>query len=255
MNDLYFCGDIHGDYKEFIWAITRRFGIRNSAVVVVGDFGVGFDNTMNDLYSWSSKRLEDTNNTIYVLRGNHDDPEYFKSEDKYSFPRLRFLEDHKVYTIAGRTIYIIGGANSTDITYRLELNQKLAARGKDRRVWWEGEDLIKKYDDLPTKVDIIATHTAPLSFAPVIKKYEETPLWQYQKILEERKYLDHVLTEVNAKYWIYGHYHSSYSGSFGNLLYRGLGIMEFYECPPIEDENPQGEIKEEETVKKLEENE
>ena len=41
---------------------------------------------------------------------------------------------------------------------------------------------------------------------------------------------------------MYGHYHDHFSGSFGNLLYRGLGIMEIYEAPVIEEENPQGDI-------------
>lgn len=240
--NLYFSGDIHGDYKEFVWTITKKYGIRNSAILVLGDFGVGFDRTMYDLYQWSEKRLNDTNNVILAIRGNHDDPEYFKEENKYSYPRLRFLEDHKVYNICGRSIYTIGGANSTDISYRLEINQRLASKGKDRRVWWEGEDIIKKYDELPTKVDIIVSHSAPLSFLPVITRFPETPEWQYDKILEERRYLDYILENINAKYWIYGHYHNHYSGSFGDLLYKGLGIMEFYEVPEIINENPQGEI-------------
>jgi DNA repair exonuclease SbcCD nuclease subunit len=242
VDNLYFCGDIHRDYKELVWTITKRYGIRNSAIGVLGDFGVGFDNTTNDLYKWSEKRLEDTNNVIFAIRGNHDDPIYFTDEEKYSYPRLRFLEDHKIYRICGRDIYTIGGANSTDITYRLGTNQALAAKGKDRRVWWEDEGVIQQYGDLPTKADIIISHCAPLSFSPVITRFPETPEWQYEKILEERKYLDYVLENVNAKYWMYGHYHDHFSGSFGNLLYRGLGIMEIYEAPVIEEENPQGDI-------------
>lgn len=243
---LYFCGDIHGDYKEFIWNITKRYKIRDSVILELGDFGIGFNNTMDDLYSWSEKRLEDTGNVVVVIRGNHDDPEYFTNEEKYSFPRLKFLEDHQVYNLAGRTVYTIGGANSKDISFRLEDNQKLASSGKSNRVWWEGEDIVKKYEDLPDKVDVIVSHSAPLSFMPVICKYSETPEYQYDKILEERRYLNHVLTEVNAKYWLYGHYHDHYSGTFGDLLYRGLGIMEFYECPEIIEKNPQGEEKENE---------
>ena len=80
-----------------------------------------------------------------------------------------------------------------------------------------------------------------LSFLPVIQKFPETPGWQYDKILEERKYLDYVLKEINSDYWYYGHFHSHYSGSYGNLLYRGLGIMEFIEAGSIKDNNPQGE--------------
>lgn len=243
LKDLYFCGDVHGDYKELVWTIVNKYGLKDSAILVLGDFGVGFDNSMPHLYEWSRNRLEKSNNVIYAIRGNHDDPEYFTDEEKYSYPRLRYLEDHKLYNICGRSIYTIGGAGSTDVSYRLETNQKLASRGKDRRIWWENEYVVQKREGLPNKADIIVSHTAPLSFLPVITKFPETPLWQYEKILEERKYLDYVLGNVNAKYWMYGHFHSHYSGSFGNLLYRGLGIMELYEAPIINEDNPQGEEK------------
>ena len=185
LKDLYFCGDVHGDYKELVWTIVNKYGLKDSAILVLGDFGVGFDNSMPHLYEWSRNRLEKSNNVIYAIRGNHDDPEYFTDEEKYSYPRLRYLEDHKLYNICGRSIYTIGGAGSTDVSYRLETNQKLASRGKDRRIWWENEYVVQKREDLPNKADIIVSHTAPLSFLPVITKFPETPLWQYEKILEE----------------------------------------------------------------------
>ena len=239
--DLYLCGDIHGEWKELIWTLIRRYDIKNADILILGDFGIGFDKTMPDLYKWAEKKLEDSDLVIRVIRGNHDDPSYFSDEEKYSYPRLRFLEDHKVYNICGREVYAIGGANSTDITDRLETNQKLAARGKDKRIWWPDEGVVEKTEGLPDKVDIIVSHSAPLSFMPVIQKFPETPEWQYEKILEERKYLDYVLKEVNSDYWFYGHYHNHYSGTYGNLLYRGLGIMELFEAPQPVNNNPQGE--------------
>lgn len=241
LRDLYFCGDIHGDWKEFIWTLTRRYGIKNSDIVVLGDFGIGFDKTMPDLYKWAEKKLESSDLIIRTIRGNHDDPAFFTDEEKYSYPRLRFLEDHRVYEICGRKVYTIGGACSTDVEWRLSTNESLASRGKDRRVWWEGEGVIQNKENLPDKVDIIISHTAPLAFLPVIQKFPETPEWQYEKILAERKYLDYILREVNSDYWFYGHYHDHYSGTYGKLLYRGLGIMELFEAPEPINNNPQGE--------------
>lgn len=241
MRTLYFCGDIHGDWKEFIWTALTRYHIKDADIGILGDFGIGFDKTMPNLYQWAEKKLEAADVTIFAIRGNHDDPGYFTNTEKYSYPRLKFLEDHKIYEFCDRKIYTIGGANSTDVSWRLAANESLAAKGKDRRVWWPGEDIVKKYEGLPDKVDIIISHSAPLSFLPVIQKFPETPGWQYDKILEERKYLDYVLKEINSDYWYYGHFHSHYSGSYGNLLYRGLGIMEFIEAGSVKDNNPQGE--------------
>lgn len=242
MKDLYVVGDVHGQYKELIFRITQRYGIKDSNVLVLGDFGIGFDKTMPNLYSWSEKRLEDNNIEVDVLRGNHDNPEYFDGEHDY--PRLKFLKDHEVYNLANHEVYIIGGANSTDIEYKDEL-------GRDRKRiegvdWWAGEDIVRKTENLPLKVDIIASHSAPLTFEPIPERQDQTSEEQYEKILRERKYLDTVLKNMRADYWYYGHYHKSFSGSYGSLLYRCLPPLEFYLVPERIEHNPQGKEEENE---------
>lgn len=226
---LFFCGDIHGDFREFVWTATQKHKISNADIIILGDFGVGFDNSLTNEYKHVESRLKENNLCIWTLRGNHDDPAFFTDIDKFSYPLLKFMEDHKVYNICEREIYIIGGANSTDITWRLEANQKLASKGKDRKVWWKEEDIIKKYDNLPDKVDIICSHSAPICFDPVITRFPETPEYQYKKILEERNYLQYALENIKSDYWFYGHFHNHLSGEYCGLLYRGLGIMEFFE--------------------------
>lgn len=236
MNDLYVVGDVHGQYKELVFRITQKYKIQDANILVLGDFGIGFNKTMPDLYKWSEEKLKKNNIEIDVLRGNHDNPEYFDGEHDY--PRLRFLKDHEVYNFADHDVYIIGGANSTDLVYTDLLGrEKHRIQGVD---WWKEEDIIKKdKSHLPLRVDIIATHAAPLAFDPIIKRDDQTSEQQYEKILEERKYLDQVLKEVNADYWYYGHYHSSFSGSYGKLLYRCLPPLEFYLVLPKAERNPQ----------------
>ena len=237
MNNLYFCGDIHGEWKEFVFKVTQQYDLHDANIIILGDFGIGFTNDMPNLYKWAEKRLEKNNLKIWAIRGNHDDPAYFSDEDKYSYPLLRFMEDHKTYNISGRSIYSIGGASSLDIEWRLETNQKLASKGKDKRVWWEGEKVGEKYDNLPGKVDIIISHCAPLSFNPVSTRPEGLPEYQWENIMDERKYLNHVLSEVTTDYWYFGHYHNSISGSYENVIYRGLGIMEIVEAGDKNDNN------------------
>ena len=250
MSDLYFCGDVHGKYKELVWKLCEKNDIRDSGILVLGDFGIGFTRDMSDLYNKTEKKLEDRNLTIYVLRGNHDDPQYFTDEEKYSYPRLRFLEDHRVYNICDRSIYIIGGANSTDANIDSEcttiVDRKVETEERLREhklpTWWEDEPVVEKLDDLPTRVDIIASHCAPLNFDPVLMRTSEISVPQFEKILEERKYLEYVLNEVRADYWFYGHYHKSYTGTYNRLIYRCLGELELYLAPEHKQTNPQGEI-------------
>ena len=220
--DTYFVGDIHGEFRTLIWKATEQYKLKDVDLIVLGDFGVGFDGTLKKDYQRASEKMEKYGIQVYTIRGNHDDPAYFE-EDKQEelkelYPRITFIPDHKIFEVNGKTIYPIGGGGSTDIIHRTP--------GKS---WWEGE-YIKEIPikDLPGKVDIIISHEAPLSFEPILTRFPETPEEQFLKIQEGRQYLDKVLREVTCSEWYYGHYHNYYSGSYGDVMYRGLGILEFY---------------------------
>ena len=219
--DLVFVGDIHGEFRKLVWEATTRYNLKNTDLFILGDFGVGFDNRLKYDYKRCEKKLEKHEIEIYTIRGNHDDPKFFTGEMeelKEEFPRIHFLQDHKIVNLGDISIYPIGGGASVDITDR-----------EPGISWWEGEYIEEKpIKELPGKVDIIVSHEAPLTFEPIIRRFSETPEEQYEKILKGRTYLSSVLKEVTCKNWFYGHYHSYYSGAFGDVLYRGLGIMEFY---------------------------
>lgn len=234
MRDLYVVGDVHGKWRELVYKAAESYKIINSDILVLGDFGVGFEKPkyLDDQYKRITKRLENNDLNIHVLRGNHDNPEYFK-EGKPDFPRLHFLEDNKVHNLCERRVFIVGGANSTDITERI----------KDID-WWEGEDIVRiSTHDMPRRVDVIATHSAPLAFDPVVHRFEETPPEQYEKILDERRYLGEILNYVKTDLWYYGHFHKSYSGTYNGTMYRCLSELEFLLVPEPKIDNPQGEIK------------
>lgn len=239
--DLYFCGDIHGELKTLVFNLTQRYKITNAAVIIAGDFGAGFDSSDYDdrLYRSVKKRLEENNITIYAIRGNHDDPSYFLNPEEHNFDkydRLKLLKDHTLYEIAGRKIYTIGGANSLDVEVRLKANKERLLRGK-RPIWWETEDVTRiPLSDLPTvKVDVVVSHEAPLSFSPVvINRTADMSAEVYNKVLNTRNYLNEIMMAMRFNYWIYGHYHKSFSGSYNDSLYRCLDINELFNIPKQE---------------------
>lgn len=220
-NDLFFCGDIHGNIRKLVWTIIYRYGLKDCSVIVVGDFGAGFEKKeyLNQMYKKVESRLESNNVTIYAIRGNHDDPNYFSGEDEYQYPRLKLLPDFKVVEICGKKILPIGGGVSVD--RELRIKQGLG--------YWPNERIVKKpVEELPNKVDVIVSHMAPLSFLPVETRMinESKDIWEDN--LEDRKYLDEVLEQVITDDWYYGHYHKSISGNYGNVSYRGLDIDELF---------------------------
>ena len=227
---LVFSGDIHGNLKSIIWKVSIQYWLRNVDLIIAGDFGVGFGSpgSTDILYNSVKDRLEKYDINIYVVRGNHDDPSYF--DGKHDYPRLKFLEDHKIYELCGKKIYPIGGAHSVDRKRRIEENQIYKGYGSSRRCWWENESPKKEYKNLPDKVDIVVSHEAPISFEPVIvRETEDLQLWE--DILDARNYLNHVLNNVNVSWWIHGHYHKSSSGNYGDVKYRGLDIEELFYLP------------------------
>ena len=46
MRDLYFCGDIHGEFRTLVWTALEKYRIKNSDIIVLGDFGMGFGQRM-----------------------------------------------------------------------------------------------------------------------------------------------------------------------------------------------------------------
>ena len=240
---LILVGDIHGEYRTLIWKALTQYKITNADIVVLGDFGIGFDKSMSGDYAWSERRLEKADCVIYALRGNHDDPSYFTNMDKYSYPRLKFMEDYKTYTLGeDRVVLPIGGANSIDIEDRQKTNLKWEREKIDKKCWWPDED-VKRVDPsiLPLKVDLILSHESPLVFDPIPSRPKLCPTYQYEKILETRRYLNTILDNVKTDSWFFGHYHTHLSGTYNEILWRGLDIMEFYTAPDKKNKNPQGE--------------
>ena len=80
--------------------------------------------------------------------------------------------------------------------------------------------------ETPERVDIVVSHEAPLSFAPLPMRADYVRDVTWQKIVESRKYLDYVLQIVKPTFWFYGHYHCHYEGNCQNTLYRCLDIAE-----------------------------
>lgn len=229
--DLYFCGDIHGSFREITWIITQHHKLKDANIIFLGDVGLGFSKPgyYNQEFERINTKLEKNNITYYFIRGNHDNLEYWNEKLINDFPKIKFLQDHEVVELSGKTIYPIGGATSVDYKWRMNYNGLMERVGSSKRVWWKTEDIIKKpIKDLPGRVDIIASHTAPLCFEPIITRHEEEAEDVYLRDLENRKYLDQVFRGVRCKYWFFGHFHTSITSSLEDTIYKCLDINELY---------------------------
>ena len=230
---LWICGDIHGELSGLVRNAVNR-GISCADILVVGDFGAGFGRpkSMDVAYGKAHAALEKNDICIYTIRGNHDNPAFF--DGMHDFDRLHFLPDHRIIELCGKRIYPVGGAVSADIDLvdplshksRRMINDSLIKFGSSKRVWWPDEAPVQIAEGLPTAVDIVISHEAPLSFEPPLMQADYMHNETFLKIVESRKYLDYVLSQVKPTLWFYGHYHSHFEGNYQNTLYRCLDIAE-----------------------------
>ena len=65
--DLYFCGDVHGKYRELVWTLCVKRNIRDASIIILGDFGVGFTRDMDIEYK---KKSRNKRNGV-LQRANH----------------------------------------------------------------------------------------------------------------------------------------------------------------------------------------
>ncbi|MCI1786090.1 MAG: metallophosphoesterase [Bacteroidales bacterium] len=238
------CGDIHGEFNAVIYKLCIQYQMTDTLLIVAGDCGFGFDKPgyYDNVFNRNSSRLSKSNNWVVMLRGNHDDPSYFRDE-KISHERFRTIPDYCVIQACGRNILCVGGAVSIDRDYRKKHDSSHSV--SDIASYWPDE--IPIYDGAlledignEIKIDTVITHTAP-SFCELISK---AGLSEWAAIdpdissdcEKERKTMDRIFEHLMSaghpvSHWYYGHFHQSWRSEIDGILFSMLDIMEFKEVP------------------------
>ena len=241
-------GDTHGVENTSILTpqLLMKFGLdndeENKAVIHVGDLGVGFkDNPIAEKLELDhlNKRLKKYKVILYVIRGNHDNPEMwtteYQEENDFNFTNIVLVPDHTklVLEVNGgtKTIYCNGGAYSVDRTFR--------SPGKS---YWFDEPFVcpngKGLAEIGDDINIVVTHTRPLGQHPVCKKAIEYWLLKDmtldQCITEEGLHMKRLCDSIkgdNPKgvHFLCGHYHMSHTGFDGSHKHQILDINELVE--------------------------
>lgn len=211
--DLYFLGDLHGNFKALKQLIKKQ-KLTKAYMIQVGDFGVGYQCFLDDLAAIEklNRVLEEAHIYLYVLRGNHDNPSYFQM----TFPgpldqsNINFVPDYSILKINGLRILLVGGAISID----------RKVQEKDVNYW---EEEVLNYDEAKLKrmcnIDVAVTHSAP-DFAPphhfgeLVKSFAQNDATLLDDLREERASLSKMYACLKQEpsnklsHWFYGHFHS-----------------------------------------------
>lgn len=232
-------GDIHGGFQYLIELLVM-FDFQNESIISVGDFGLGFDTLSSECMHLAmlNNSLRRRNIKLYVIRGNHDNPSYWRDSNDSKdpgFSNIILVRDYTVMIIENKNVLFIGGAISIDRSVRTE-----------GRNYWKDEVIIRNDEfikSLPeNSIDIVITHSPLTSLfrhvlsTDLVNEYVlrgDKNLWRdidkEQSILEDYNNILKVTQKDSLKMWFSGHLHISSVVNTDNIKYIVLNIDEFYE--------------------------
>jgi predicted phosphodiesterase len=225
-------GDIHSHFDVIITHI-EKFDIEKSLYIQVGDFGIGFYKSDKKNMRVLNNKLVKTNNFLYAIRGNHDDPQWFKDDVFVDFKKeltnIKFVQDYTTMDINDETYLFIGGAVSIDRVERIEKNTG----------WWEDEIVNYDYDfcENVKGIDRVICHTSPnycppfaVNNATVMDRAVDDPTL-LQDLVNERTQMAKIIGDIqknnDLKSFHYGHFHRSSKYELDGCNFICLGINEF----------------------------
>ena len=177
---------------------------------------------------------------MVAIRGNHDDPDFFKGNHIYS--NLQLVEDYTMMEIYDKKYLFVGGAISIDRKMRLHDMQNAAAYGSKKESYWFDEVFVLDEEKLKNinGIDVVVTHTAPtycypdnkLTFGYMVNEFAQYDDQLIPDLKVERADITKMFDILhkngnNISEHYYGHFHASHITMNGYTNHYLLNINEF----------------------------
>ena len=212
-------GDVHGSFYS-ITELCKQF--QNIYILQVGDFGIGFEqNKLKEqrILKNLAESLIRSNNHLFVIRGNHDNPAYFN--DQTIEERITFLSDYSILNQNGKKILCVGGGISIDRVHR-----------KIGTSYWVDEVFVLDEQKI-VEADVLVTHVAPKEF-PLITLQSNSLVKTFCKVdhkldsdlKRESNLVQSLVNLSKCKKHYFGHFHVSMKYDTSSCIYTCLDIDE-----------------------------
>lgn len=209
-------GDTHGSI-DIDKLSTQKFSQQKNMtkadfVIVVGDFGVIWENTPDSAEKYWLKWLNEKNFTTLFLDGNHENftrlaeypaVDFHGGKAQQISDSVWHLMRGEIYTLENKKIFTFGGASSHDKIYR-----------KEGISWWKEElpthqeiqYAMENLDAHQNQVDLILTHCAPTHIQNLLSPLKGVNFDGKGDILTQ--YFESIFNTVPYHHWYFGHYHT-----------------------------------------------
>lgn len=228
---IYITGDTHGvNDIDKLYNTKLRNLTKDDYVIILGDFGFIWNNTPDSHEKKWLSWLDKNPWTTLFIDGNHDNIPRLNSYDTedWNGGKIHRISDSvfhltrgQIFTLQGKKIFTMGGAQSIDKIYRI------------RNVsWWEEEvpnykeqgealDNLKKHN---FQVDYVLSHTCPLSTCyTLVEKHVISNIL----VDPTNNFLEEVMKQTKFKHWFFGHYHADLElNNKFTVMYNKLKLLE-----------------------------
>jgi len=236
MNRIFITGDTHGDPVSRL--SSSNFNLsgkldRSDLFFITGDFGAIWEACESKTEKYVLNWLNDRPFTTMVIGGNHENWDRLRALptiEKFGVtlgvlrPNVFFVPNGTLIEYAGKKIFCMGGAMSTD-----------KARRTEGVSWWAGE--IPTYEEMDFgtknlervgyKVDIILSHTMPIRN---IAMFCSKNGYHHDRVTDPTaNYLSFIDEHATFDQWFCGHFHENVTYGKVTVLYDAIINPENYE--------------------------
>ena len=211
---IYITGDSHGVLEKFSKA-KKKFKFNNTPLtkedymIVVGDFGFIWDNvpSRQEAYNlnWIDKEFPCK---LLFIHGNHENfprlntfpiETHFGGKVRRISENTYYLLNSQIFTIEGKTFFVLGGGISID---KLQRREGVS--------WWPEE--IPSYTEIKQGFDVLAAAGNKVDYVLTHATHKEG----YEYVFRGMSYkahdpmhepLEQLRQTVDYKLWFSGHYH------------------------------------------------
>jgi hypothetical protein len=200
----------------------QKTNYNDSIIIINGNEKLGF----NDIKYYElilekiNKALSKANTYLFFIRGNNDNPSFFKDE-LINLSNVKSIPDYSLIKISSKNILCVGGGISINRSWKMKHQELInnITSNESKKIYWEDEAPFFDGESLKelknTKIDYVITHIAPTFSFPDFS-YKEIPWIKADKALIDdlenaRLVMDNIYDYLIKNHnkpeaWIYGHY-------------------------------------------------